>query len=403
MWLVDYFNGKIYKSCHTIMQQIIIARQVYHMQNNLFKDYIYPIAVFSGGMIGVGFLSLPYIALQSGIWIMLGYFLVLTALIVVINLIFCDISLKTPDFKRFPGFVGHYLGAVPQFFTMILMILGTFGVLLVYLLIGGQFLTSVFQPIFSGSNLMYVLIYFFIVSTIIYFDIKIISKVEFWVIILLFLSIIFIFIESFSSIKISNIFISGSSGLKSFFLPYGPLLFSLWGIGLIPEIEEMLIGNKKNLKKIVTLSTIIISVFYLLFILLILGITGVKTDQTAFTGLKSFLSGTLVSISILIGALATVTAFITQGIVFKKVLMYDLKIKHWQAFVITCFTPLILFLIGFKSFIPIISITGGVFLGIDGILILLMYKKIGGKNIVIYPLSSVFLLGIVYEILNFIK
>ena len=56
----------------------------------------------------------------------------------------------------------------------------------------------------------------------------------------------------------------------------------------------------------------------------------------------------------------------------------------------TCFTPMILIFIGIKSFIPFLSFTGGVFLGIDGILILLMYKKIGGKNIVIYPLSWFF-------------
>ena len=48
-------------------------------------------------------------------------------------------------------------------------------------------------------------------------------------------------------------------------------------------------------------------------------------------------------------------------------------------------------------------IVGGILLGIDGILILLMYKKIGGKNILIYPLSLVFLLGVIYEIIYFIK
>ncbi len=375
------------------------------MLKDLFKNYIYPIAVFSGGMIGVGFLSLPYITLQSGIWLMLFYFLIITALIVVINLIFCDISLKTPDFKRFPGFVGHYLGKWPEFFTMILMILGTFGVLLIYLLIGGQFLTSVFQPLFSGSELTYVLIYFLIVSVIIYFDIKVIARVEFWIIILLFLSLFIVFIEGFSHIKLSNIFISNFKfQISNLFLPYGPLLFALWGIGLIPEIEEMLIKdkNKKHLKKIIAISTILISVFYLLFVLLILGITGNKTDETALTGLQNFLGDGVVMISLFIGALATLTAFITQGIVFKKVLMYDLRIKHWQAFVMTCFTPLILFLLGLKSFIPLISFIGGVFLGIDGILILLIYKKIGGRNIIIYPLSLVFLLGVIYEIIYFV-
>jgi len=373
------------------------------MFKDLFKNYIYPIAVFSGGMIGVGFLSLPYIAAKTGIWLMFGYFLVLTFLIVVINLIFCDISLKTPDFKRLPGFVGHYLGKWAQFFTMILMILGSFGVLLVYLLIGSQFMASVFQPMFAGSELIYALIYFLIVSIIIYFDIKVIAKVEFWVIILLFSSIFLIFIKSFSQIGLSNVFSTGQAGFSNFFLPYGPLLFALWGIGLIPEIEEMLAGRKKHLKKIVAVSTILVAVFYFLFVLLILGIAGSQTDQTALTGLVNFIGNGVVSASLLVGILATLTAFITQGIVFKKVLMYDLKIKHWQAFIITCFTPMILFLLGLKSFVPIISLTGGVLLGIDGILILLMYKKIGGKNIIIYPLSLVFLLGVIYEILNFIK
>jgi amino acid permease len=373
------------------------------MIKGLFKDYIYPIAVFSGGMIGVGFLSLPYIALKTGIWLTLGYFLILTALVIAINLIFCQISLRTPDFKRFPGFVGHYLGKRAEFLAIILTILGTFGVLLVYLLVGSQFLASVFQPIFSGSNLAYALIYFLIVSAVIYFDIKVISRVEFWVMILLCLSVILIFVESFSHIKIGNIFLQNQASLGNFFLPYGPLLFALWSCGLIPEIEEMLIGKKKNLKKIVTISTIIISFFYLFFILLILGLTGSNTAETALPGLKNLLSGGILSISLLVGALATLTAFITQGIIFKKTLVYDLKIKHWQAFVITCFTPMILFLLGLQSFVPVLALTGGVLLGVDGILILLMYKKIGGKNIVIYPLSLFFLLGVIYEIIYFIK
>ncbi len=370
---------------------------------DLFKNYIYPIAVFSGGMIGVGFLALPYVAMKAGIWLMLLYFLVLTALVAAINLIFCEISLKTPDFKRFPGFVGHYLGKWPQFFAMLLTVFGSFGVLLVYLLVGSQFLAAVFQPLFFGSDLIYVFIYFFAVSAIIYFDIKIISKVEFWVIILLFISLFSVFLGAFSRIKLSNIFIQSSGGFSDFFLPYGALLFALWGIGLIPEIEEMLRGNKKQFKKIIAISTILISVFYLLFVLLILGITGSQTDQTALAGLNKFLGGGLISVSLLMGALATFTAFIAQGIIFKKFLMYDLGIKHWQAFVMTCFTPLILFLLGLKSFIPLISFTGGVLLGINGILILLMYKKIKGKNIIIYPLSLVFLLGVIYEIIYFLK
>ena len=172
----------------------------------------------------------------------------------------------------------------------------------------------------------------------------------------------------------------------------------------------MLIGNKKQLKKIVIISTIVVSVFYLLFVLLILGIAGKNSDPTALQSLINFLPRSLVSIALLIGALATFVAFITQGMIFKKTLMYDLKIKHWQAVVMACCPPLILFLIGLKSFIPLISLTGGILLGIDGILILLMYKKIpayrqagAGKKTGVNLLFLVFLFGVIYEIIYFIR
>ena len=144
------------------------------MIKDLFKNYIYPIAVFSGGMVGVGFLSLPYITMKAGIWTMLAYFLVLTALVVAIDLIFAEISLKTPDFKRFPGFVGHYLGKYAEVFAMFSVIFGTLGVLLAYLIVGGHFFSSALQPFLHGDILTYIIVYFLFASAIIYFDIKVV-------------------------------------------------------------------------------------------------------------------------------------------------------------------------------------------------------------------------------------
>ena len=172
----------------------------------------------------------------------------------------------------------------------------------------------------------------------------------------------------------------------------------------------MIRGNKKRLKRIITISTIIISVFYFLFTILILGITGIHTEQSALSGLKGVLGNTLVSVALLVGAIVSITAFITQGIITKKTLVFDLKIKHWQAIVMTCCTPLVLFLLGFTSFIPIISFIGAILLGIDGVLILLMYKKIAClpagravKNVTIWALFLVFILGVIYEVAYFVK
>src|SRR3989344_7065575 len=123
------------------------------------RGTVYPVAVFAGGMVGVGFFSLPYLAAQTNIWLMLGYFIVLTYLVVMINLMFAEVSLKTPDFKRFPGFARYHLGRWGEYVAMLFTILGSFGVLLACLIVGSKFFHAVFQPIFGGTLLAYMLLY----------------------------------------------------------------------------------------------------------------------------------------------------------------------------------------------------------------------------------------------------
>ena len=210
---------------------------------NIFQDYVLPVATLSGAIVGVGFFSLPYIALQVGIWQMIFYFFVLGSLVISVHLIFGEIALLTPDFKRFPGFVKFHLGKWLGYLYLLSMILGSFGVLLVYLIIGSDFLTN----IFGGSQLFYALIFWALVTAIIYFGIKIVSKIEFGVMIFLFLVLFLIFINGFSQIKLENIFISNFElKISNLLLPYGPIIFSLWGMGIIPEIEEML-GKKEKI------------------------------------------------------------------------------------------------------------------------------------------------------------
>jgi tyrosine-specific transport protein len=371
---------------------------------DFFKHYVFPMSVLIGGNIGVGFLSLPYITNKVGIWLMLFYFVVVTGIVLCIHVIFGQISLKTPDFKRFPGFVGYHLGNNFKFIALVSIILGSIGILLAYLVIGSQFLWVILSPALGGSTFSYLIFYFAVLSFIVYFGIRSIAKLEFGAVLLLLISLLFIFIEGFSHIHIGNIFTTNSIfQIQNSFLPYGALLFALWGTGLIPEAEEMLKGNKRIFKKVIILSTLIVAIMYLLFTLLVLGITGSSTTESALIGVRNFLGDGAISFSLFIGVITTFTAFISQGLLLKKVFMYDMNMPHVPAWLITCFVPLLLFFLGFNSFIPLISFIGAVFLGIDGWLILMMYKKIGGKKIIIYPLTLVFVLGIVYGVVCFLK
>jgi len=356
----------------------------------------------SGAIIGVGFLSLPYITLQVGIWPMLFYLVFLTVIVTCLHVILGKIALKTPDFKRWPGFVGYYFGKWAKRIILIPEIVGSFGVLLAYLIVGSGFLHAIFYPVFGGDIFLYVFLYFLTLSTAIYFGVKAISRLEFWAIILLIVSFFLIFAKGYSQFSFANILgFNQSFSFSNLFLPYGALLFSLWGTALIPEAEEMIRERKNSLKKIIITATLIPAAIYLLFIFLVLGITGGQTTESALIGVKDVLGDGITSIILLIGVITTFTAFIAHGLFLKKMFTYDLGVKAKLAWLIVCVAPLLMYLLGFNSFIAIISFIGGVLLSVDGILILLMYKKIGGKKIVIYPMMLVFILGIIYSLLYF--
>ncbi|MBM3257629.1 MAG: hypothetical protein FJZ05_00130 [Candidatus Nealsonbacteria bacterium] len=366
------------------------------------------LAVISGTCIGVGFFILPYVTLKVGFWVILGYFVFLGSLAILIHLLFGELALKTPDFKRLPGFAKLYLGKWGQGFAYFSTIIGIFGAILAYLIVGGEFLSELLSSVFPGSSLFYTLIYFTAGAVFIFFGIKAIAKVEFWGLLLFFIILSVIFFQGKEFLNVSHLFVVPE---KSFlFLPYGVILFSLWGATMIPEVEEMLGEKRKLILKIIPVAILIPIIVYLFFIYLILGITGSETTESALTGLRNVLGDEVVSLALVFGILTTFTSFIALGLTLKNVFRFDLKINQNLAWFITCFAPLVLFLIGIKSFIAIISFIGGVMLGIEGILILLMCrksygpcKKLSRKSFLICSLILIFLVGIIYEIIYFVR
>jgi tyrosine-specific transport protein len=361
---------------------------------------IYAIATLSGTIIGAGLFALPYITLKLGFWVILGYFLVLGGFIILIHLFLGELALKTPDFKRLPGFTKIYLGRRGQVIAYISTILSIFGALLAYLILGGEFLAELLQPVLGGNVLLYTVFYFIIAATVIFHGIKAVAKVELWGFILFFVILFAIFFRGESFITAGNLFTSPDWSLL--FLPYGVILFSLWGATLIPEIEEMLGEKKKAISRVIPVAVLIPALVYLFFIYLILGITGDQTTESALTGLRNVLGNGIVSLALIFGLLTTFTSFITLGLTLKKVFWYDLKLKRIVSWAITCFLPLFLYLAGVKSFIAVIGVVGGIMLAVDGILILLMYKKIRPeRKILVYPLILLLLGGIIYSVIYF--
>lgn len=336
------------------------------------KTSIYALSVFLGTIIGVGFFALPYIAVKVGLGTIIFYFLFLGSIVIFLQLLFAEVVMRTKDQRRLPGYALLYLGKWGERIASATTVFGLSGALLAYLIIGGEFLRSLLSPVFGNNVFAYTLFYFSAGAVLIYFGIKSIAKIEFFAVILFIAILLIIFGQGFNLIGVENLFNFDPAYI---FLPYGVILFSFWGMALIPEIKEMLLGKEKELKKIIPLAVFIAAIIYLFFIFIVAGISGNAVSKDAISGLRGFLDNWVIGLALLFGLLATFTSFITIGLTLKKVFWYDFKMSKNLAWLLACFGPLILFFLGLRDFIMVIGLVGGVMLGIDGIIIILMHFR----------------------------
>lgn len=352
-------------------------------------------------MIGVGIFALPYLTLKTSPLTMFVYFVLLGAVSIIIHYFYAAIALKTPDFIRLPGFARYHLGQNAYRVAIISGILGLMGSNLAYLILGGRFLTSIFSPMFGFGESFYTFLYFILGSILVFIGIKAIGKVHLLGLILFFLSLVVIVIEGISYIDFSNIVFE--SNPSYWFMPYGVVLFSFWGLSLIPETEELLDGDRKYLTKIIPFTVIFSALIYSIFIFVILGIMGNATPVDALTGLQMFLGSGIIELVLLFAVIATFTSYIALGLTLHKILWYDMKMPKTIAWVIACVTPFLVYLIGFQDFIQVLSIVGCTMLVIDAMLICLMYKKIVSMKYqyLVYPVIMALSLGFVSELINF--
>ncbi|MFH0792379.1 MAG: aromatic amino acid transport family protein [bacterium] len=366
------------------------------------KQLLSAIFVLTGTIIGVGFFALPYLTAQVGLPVMLFYFIVVGGLIALVHWCFGEVALNTPDFLRLPGYSERYFGKLGKGLAFWISIVGSYGSILAYLVIGGRFLHNILGNILGSGDFIYCIIYFLFGAILVALGTNSVRNISGVDILILLFFILYLTFFGKPYFSIGNL-LTVSPSWNNIFLPYGPILFSLWGATMIPEIEEMLGENKRYLKKAVVLGVIISIIFYLVFSILVSGITGQNTSDDAISGLKAIFGSQLVFIGSLMGLITTFTSFVAIALTQRKIFNYDLRLKKGISLILVFVVPLVLFVIGFQDFIGIISFFGGVAMGLEGILIMMMYYKVSKRIWLTLPLTLIFLVGMVYEIIMVLR
>ncbi|KKS23646.1 MAG: hypothetical protein A2606_01375 [Candidatus Yanofskybacteria bacterium RIFOXYD1_FULL_42_10] len=374
------------------------------------KTFLRSAAVLVGTMVGVGVFGIPFTFAKAGFWVGFLFLIFIAGITLLTDFMYGEIILRTQAKHQLVGYAQIYLGPFFKKAVFFTAALSTYAALLAYIIISGDFLSNIFSNFFYFSPATYSAIFFAVLSVIIFKGIKTVSWVELFLAALFAAVIMSIFIFGIGKINFAN-FSSVTS--EYWFLPYGILLFAFAGLPAVPMQRQLLAGREELFKKSILVSVLLVAILYFIFAFSVLGVSGDTTTPDAISGLFVSLGGTIVFFGSLFGVLAVSTSYLMLGSAFLDIFNLDFGISRKLSWLLVILPPFVLFLGGMRTFIDVISLAGSVGIGVEGVVLVLIFRKskITGDRIpeyslkiprwLLYFLAAVFISGAVYAI--FIK
>ena len=361
------------------------------------------IAVLIGTIIGAGMFGIPYAVKTAGLIPGLVLLLVLTVAIILINLIFGEIVLSTEKRHQLTGYAEKYLGKFGKYFMFALVLFSFYGALLAYTIGEGEVLST----LFGGQAFWWSILFIAVGSIFIFFGLKLIKKIEVWLTAILLLIILFICFKGFNFIDLENL---KTVSWSLFLVPYGVIFFAMGGLSAIPQMKDVLLEQKKQLKKAIIWGTTLPFLFYALFVFTTIGVTGAFTTDIATIGLGQVLGRTVLIAGNVLAFFTMITSFFIMGLGLKTSYQFDFGLKNFSAWLLVISVPLIAFVLGVNNFNTIIGTVGSIGSGLQGLLICLMFLRLKKyrdrvpeyelpkSRALIIILSAVFLFGAIIAV-----
>jgi len=341
------------------------------------KVYLKGVGLLVGMIVGAGVFALPYVFSKAGLFWGIFHFAIVFVILLFLHLLYGEITYFTQGKHRFTGYVEMFLGKWAKQLAFLTTIASYYGSLLVYGLLAGLFLSNIFH-----LSVLSLSILFFIVAGLLSFSkIENIAAINFYLTVPLFGFILYLLFIALPYIKADNFF--GNLGMTNhffdgtWFLPYGVWLFALTGFSVIPEVRDFFSNSPvSNFRKTITWSLMLSAIFYLFFVIAVFGVSGQATTEDALSGITAILGRGALFIGSLIGFLAVFTSYLALAADMKNIFNYDYKIPRLISLILTTVPPIVLFMVGASDFVKILGITGALGMGILGVFIILMSRKL---------------------------
>ncbi|NIP33151.1 hypothetical protein GWN26_14670, partial [Candidatus Saccharibacteria bacterium] len=211
-------------------------------------------ATMIGMIIGVGMFGVPYALSKSGFLVGLLYLIGLGLIMLILHHFYTDVVLNTKEKHRYIGYAKQYLGKWGRRVAYVSSLFGITGGLIAYFIVGGEFLYALLGPVFGGEVFNYQVIFFVFLAFAVLVGLRLISTIEIGMTIFLLLVMAIIFSYGIPKVNLLNLTTFNHAHI---FLPYGVILFAIGGMNAIPEIRDVLRGYGRDMRMVVTWSSIV--------------------------------------------------------------------------------------------------------------------------------------------------
>ena len=375
----------------------------------MFKNFILPSAFLAAMIIGAGVFALPFIFSVAGLPVGFFYLAFFGTVFAVIHLLYADIIFRTSGERhRFVGYAKIYLGKAGFFVSVFTTAIGLVLALTIYLVLSASFLNLVFPAIDAFQA---ILIFWLVASSFIFLKIENLANSEVLVaasmLAIIFVVFLFGWFSGEANIAYAEI------NYAYFLLPFGPVLFALAGRPAISFIVDYFDHNQlpaAAIKKPIIVGTLVPAAVYLLFVLGILKISPTISGD-AVSGLIGYLPASFLVAIGLFGLFSLWSSYTIISREVEGIFALDFHLPLSIALIATVFLPLILYFAGLQNFLVLVAAAGGIFLALESILVVLMWRALGKRAIppllvrrvsapVLFGIILIFMGGMLYEILN---
>jgi amino acid permease len=356
-------------------------------------------AIIVAATIGGGFFALPYVFQQSGWLAGLAYLTILAAIIIVAHSLYLGVLQREGEKERLLGLVKKYFGETGFWIGFIAIIGGLMLSLIAFLILGPRFILLAVPTL--PSNFAFALFWLIIAIPVLVSNRRA-AALEVLGAIMIAGVILFVFangITNFSFAALPAI----ATQPANLFLPFGIVLLMLAGWTGIEPVYETTGEAKVGLRGVI-LGTTAVAVLYLLFVIGIFGGAPAITADT-LSGIVGWALWKRLLIAAL-GLFAIGTGSVPLSHEIRNAFEDDLGWNPIIARLVIIFLPPAVILAGFNNFISVLSLSGGVFVALQYVLILLVGRRAlplsRSKKTAIDIAAGVFILGAIYQIIVFV-